>query len=57
MRRAEAIRQYPQSLADKPTAEETVADASPDQRAARFKDFNEAFDRHRRLEAVLGAPR
>lgn len=54
MRRAEAIRQYPQSLADKRAAEQAVADTPSDQRAARFKDFNDAYDRHRRLEALLG---
>jgi hypothetical protein len=54
MRRAEAIRQYPQSLADKRAAEQAVADTPPDQRAARFKDFNDAYDRHRRLEALFG---
>ena len=57
MRRGEAISQYPQSLTDKRAAEQAVADASPEQRAARFKDFNEAYDRHRRLEAVLGIAR
>ena len=57
MRRGEAISQYPQSLADKRAAEQAVADASPEQRAARFKDFNAAYDRHRRLEAVLGIAR